>query len=190
MKKTVLLLFLFLFLFGCSIPSVPTETQTPEPTSEVTPIPEPTPVSVNEYFMHDGINGGSTIVKESIYENALKAEKHSLALHSFKSPAEIDEFVRNYCENTVEENFLKQIERYDEEFFTENTLFVLWLRNGCSDTKYSLDHVTIENSKMTLYPYVLTEGVIETEGHFYLILPMKDELLKDVSQYDVQFLKW
>ena len=92
MKKTVLLLFLFLFLFGCSVPSAPTETPTPEPTS----IPEPTPVSVNEYFMHDGIDGGSTIVKESIYENALKAEKHSLALHSFKSPAEIDEFVRNY----------------------------------------------------------------------------------------------
>ena len=186
MQKTVLVLFLFLFLFGCSIPSAPTETQTPEPTS----IPETTPVSVNEFFMHDGIDGGSTIVKENIYENALKAEKHSLALHSFKSPAEINEFVRNYCENTVEENFLKQIERYDEEFFVENTLFVLLLRSGCSDTEYSLDHVTIENGKMTLYPYISTEGVIETEGYFYLILPMKDELLKDVSQYDVQFLRW
>lgn len=137
------------------------------------------------------------IIDKAINQTELQiSSAYHLPIYKLDSMENLEQFVDDFDEILTLDNgynevpsFLEVTSEYDEAFFENNTLFVVYVSSTTGSERFDVKDVIIENSRLRVHVEQTNnpETVTEDMAGWFMIVEIKDEYIADCEYFDAVF---
>lgn len=123
-----------------------------------------------------------------IYEKAISDENKRPVIYAFDTKEEIDSFKSEYgdlfqIEGNYEYSFNEATAKYDEAFFENNTLIVLYLRSDSCGDKFEVGEIYNDLSTLRITVLQTKKGFDTGLAGWFITVAMPDATMKNLTTY-------
>ena len=197
MKKLIAFVLVFvcaLWSFGCQ----PAETQNPAdetPKTETTETTK-TPEVLDTLELEAVISGTFVNDSHAIYDGALNTDLMRLnsvqhiPIYKFNSFADFEAFKLKYVEKTAANDdvptFEETVAAYDEAFFEENGLVLVYFSANSGSFRYGVDSIICEDGDFRVHVQRLNdpEEFTDDMAHWFVTIPVPNGVLDGCTEFD------